>query len=275
MSTHWFLVWVPSAKEERRSRSRTGSSSPRQQRCKKISLIPSFKDKCYNCCNFRSVSDLSKEDAETQSESVVEQKSPKNSLQMTTRSDDVDIVDLEKTDDNQANQHNDQLKQRVPNEEETTEELGKEKLFLVTKISEEQNCDSAEKSPSNSSILVEIEDSMEETQSLLGKTEKPEREKKKKGVTLNVAPLATGEIDSESMPATPRTEVSTINSKEQVPLLEWEPKEEEVKSLLRNRKVEPVHVVSTVDGTKTQISFCVPFDQVRARSMKFDLKMLW
>ena len=30
---------------------------------------------------------------------------------------------------------------------------------------------------------------------------------------------------------------------EQVPLLEWEPKEEEVKSLLRNRKVEPDHVV--------------------------------
>ena len=51
--------------------------------------------------------------------------------------------------------------------------------------------------------------------------------------------------------------------KEQVPLLEWEPKEEEVKNLLKSWKVEPVHVVRTVDGTKTQISFCVPFDQVR------------
>ena len=208
---------------------------------KKIkSLYPSHL--FYNCCSFRSVSDLSN-DAETQSEAKGEQKSPKHSLQMTTKSDEVDIVDLEETNDNQANQHNDHSKQRVANEEETTEELGKEKLFLVTKISEEKNCDSAEKSPSNSSIEVDMEDTMEETQSLLGKTEKPEREKKKKGVTLNVAPLATGEVDSESMPATPRTEVSTINSKEQVPLLEWEPKEEEVKSLLRNRKVERVHVV--------------------------------
>ena len=183
----------------------------------------------------------------------VEQKSPK----MTTKSDDV-----EETNDTQANQDNEHLKESLSNEKKATEELGKEKLFRVTKI-EEQNCDlkvndSAGKSPSNSSI-EDIEDTTE-TQSLLEKTEKP----KKKGVTLNVAPLATGEVDSESMPATPRTEVSTINSKEQVPLLEWEPKEEEVKSLLRNRKVEPVHVVSTVDGAKTQISFCVPFDQVRA-----------
>ena len=176
---------------------------------------------------------------------------------MATKSDDV-----EETNDTQANQDNEHLKESLSNEKKATEELGKEKLFRVTKI-EEQNCDlkvndSAGKSPSNSSI-EDIEDTTE-TQSLLEKTEKP----KKKGVTLNVAPLATGEVDSESMPATPRTEVSTINSKEQVPLLEWEPKEEEVKSLLRNRKVEPVHVVSTVDGAKTQISFCVPFDQVRA-----------
>ena len=185
----------------------------------------------------------------------MEQKSPK----MATKSDD-----LEETNDTQANEDDEHLKERLSKEEKTTEELGKEKLFRVTKISdEEQNCDlkvndSAGKSPSNSSI-EDIEDTTE-TQSLLEKTEKP----KKKGVTLNVAPLATGEVDSESMPATPRTEVSTINSKEQVPLLEWEPKEEEVKSLLRNRKVEPVHVVSTVDGAKTQISFCVPFDQVKA-----------
>ena len=195
-----------------------------------------------------------------------EQKSPKQSSQTTTKSDDV-----EETNDNQADHHKDQLKERHSNEEEeTTEELGKEtqKLFHVTKISEEQNCEvkvneSAEKSPSNGSI-EDIEYTMDETQSLLDKTEKAEPKKKKKGVTLNVAPLATGEVDSESMPATPRTEVSTINSKEQVPLLEWEPKEEEVKSLLRKHKVEPVHVVSTVDGAKTQISFCVPFDQVRA-----------
>ena len=38
----------------------------------------------------------------------------------------------------------------------------------------------------------------------------------------------------------------------------------DVIGLLRKHKVEPVHVVSTVDGAKTQISFCVPFDQVRA-----------
>jgi len=249
MSTHWFLVWVPSAREERRSRSRTGSSSPRVQ---------------------RSVSDPCK-DAETQSEAVVEdeQTSPNKSFQITRKSDDV-----EETNDDQAVEDKDQLKERLSNEEETTEELGKEtqKLFHVTKISEEQNCEvkvneSAEKSPSNGS-MEDIEDTMDETQSLLDKTEKTEPKKKKKGVTLNVAPLATGEVDSESMPATPRTEVSTINSKEQVPLLEWEPKEEEVKSLLRKHKVEPVHVVSTVDGAKTQISFCVPFDQVEGLSLE-------
>ena len=232
-----------------------------------ISPIPSVKGYIfYACSSFRSVSDPCK-DAETQSEAVVEdeQTSPNKSFQITRKSDDV-----EETNDDQAVEDKDQLKERLSNEEETTEELGKEtqKLFHVTKISEEQNCEvkvneSAEKSPSNGSI-EDIEDTMDETQSLLDKTEKTEPKKKKKGVTLNVAPLATGEVDSESMPATPRTEVSTINSKEQVPLLEWEPKEEEVKSLLRKHKVEPVHVVSTVDGAKTQISFCVPFDQVRA-----------
>ena len=136
----------------------------------------------------------------------------------------------------------------------------------MTKVTEEQDFEvktngSAEKDSASNS---DIEDTTEETQSLLNKTDKQKSGKKKKEVTLNVAPLATGEVDSLSMPATPRTEVSTVSSKEQVPLLEWEPKEEEVKSLLRKHKVEPVHVVSTVDGAKTQISFCVPFDQVRA-----------
>ena len=269
MSTHWFLVWVPSAREERRSRSRTGSSSPGQQRYQKRPNLSNSSIKgyiFYACSSFRSVSHPCK-DAETQSEAVVEdeQTSPNKSFQITRKSDDV-----EETNGDQAVEDKDQLKERLSNEEETTEELGKEtqKLFHVTKISEEQNCEvkvneSAEKSPSNGSI-EDTEYTMDETQSLLDKTEKAEPKKKKKGVTLNVAPLATGEVDSESMPATPRTEVSTINSKEQVPLLEWEPKEEEVKSLLRKHKVEPVHVVSTVDGAKTQISFCVPFDQVSA-----------
>ena len=188
--------------------------------------------------SLRSVSDLSK-DAETQSEAAVgiKEKSRKNSLQITPISGDGAVA--EETEDNQSNQQNDQLKQRVPNEEETTEEVGKEKLFLVTKISEEQH-DSSEEDPSIRSIESDSEDITEENQSLLDKTEKAEPEaRKKKGVRLNVAPLATGELDSESMPATPRTDVgSTINSKEQVPLLEWEPKEEEVKSLLRNRKVK-------------------------------------
>ena len=218
----------------------------------------------YVSCSLRSVSDLSK-DVETQSAAAVEikEKSPKNSSQITPISGD---AVAEETKDNQSNQHIDQLKQRAPNEEETTEEVGKEKLFLVTKISEEQH-DSSEEDPSIRSIESDSGDTTEEeSQSLLEKTERKQEPeaRKKKGVRLNVAPLATGELDSESMPATPRTDVgSTINSKEQVPLLEWEPKEEEVKSLLRNRKVEPVHIVSTVDGAKTQISFCVPFDQVR------------
>ena len=214
---------------------------------KRSNLFPPFIQGCFSYVypSLRSVSDLSK-DAEIQSDAAVkvEQKSPKNSVQLTTKSGD---AIAEETKDNQANQQNDLFKQRVPNEEETTEELGKEKLFLVTKISEEQH-DSSEEDPSIRSIESDdIEDTTEEeSQSLLDKTEKkaePEA-RKKKGVRLNVAPLATGELDSESMPATPRTDVgSTINSKEQVPLLEWEPKEEEVKSLLRNRKVEPVHVV--------------------------------
>ena len=140
-----------------------------------------------------------------------------------------------------------------------------QKSFQVTKVTEEQDFEvktngSAEKDSASNS---DIEDTTEETQSLLNKTEKQKSGKKKKEVTLNVAPLATGEVDSLSMPATPRTEVSTVSSKEQVPLLEWEPKEEEVKNLLKKRKVEPVHIVRTVDGSKTQISFSVPFDQVR------------
>ena len=200
------------------------------------------------------------------------EKSPKQSLQMTNTSDDV-------TKDTNDNQDKDQLKQPISIEGETIEVVRKssQKPFIVTKISEEENCeekikDSFENDPSTKVI----EDTSDETQSLLDKTEEEEEpEKKKKGVTLNVAPLATGELDTESMPATPRDPTINskeqvdifirinINLKEQVPLLEWEPKEEEVKNLLKSWKVEPVHVVRTVDGTKTQISFCVPFDQVR------------
>ena len=105
-------------------------------------------------------------------------------------------------------------------EGETIEVVRKssQKPFIVTKISEEDNCeektkDSLEKDPSTE--VIDIEDTNDETQSLLDKTEEEEvPEKKKKGVTLNVAPLATGELDTESMPATPRD--PTINSKEQV-----------------------------------------------------------
>ena len=184
--------------------------------------------------------------------------------------------------DTNDNQDKDQLKQTISIEGETIEVVRKssQKPFIVTKISEEANCeektkDSFENDPSTE--VIDIEDTNDdETQSLLDKTEEEEvPEKKKKGVTLNVAPLATGEVDTESMPATPRDPTINskeqvdifirinINLKEQVPLLEWEPKEEEVKNLLKSWKVEPVHVVRTVDGTKTQISFCVPFDQVR------------
>ena len=184
--------------------------------------------------------------------------------------------------DTNDNQDKDQLKQTISIEGETIEVVRKssQKPFIVTKISEEENCeekikDSFENDPSTE--VIDIEDTNDdETQSLLDKTEEEEvPEKKKKGVTLNVAPLATGEVDTESMPATPRDPTINskeqvdifirinINLKEQVPLLEWEPKEEEVKNLLKSWKVEPVHVVRTVDGTKTQISFCVPFDQVR------------
>ena len=141
------------------------------------------------------------------------EKSPKQSLQMTNTSDDV-------TKDTNDNQDKDQLNQTNSIEGETIEVVRKssQKPFIVTKISEEDNCeektkDSFENDPSTE--VIDIEDTNEETQSLLDKTEEEEvPEKKKKGVTLNVAPLATGELDTESMPATPRD--PTINSKEQV-----------------------------------------------------------
>ena len=142
------------------------------------------------------------------------EKSPKQSLQMTNTSDDV-------TKDTNDNQDKDQLKQTNSIEGETIEVVRKssQKPFIVTKISEEDNCeektkDSFENDPSTE--VIDIEDTNDdETQSLLDKTEEEEEpEKKKKGVTLNVAPLATGELDTESMPATPRD--PTINSKEQV-----------------------------------------------------------
>ena len=139
-------------------------------------------------------------------------KSPKQSLQVTNTSD--------VTKDTNDNQDKDQLKQPISIEGETIEVVRKssQKPFIVTKISEEDNCeektkDSFEKDPSTE--VIDIEDTNDETQSLLDKTEEEEvPEKKKKGVTLNVAPLATGEVDTVSMPATPRD--PTINSKEQV-----------------------------------------------------------
>ena len=140
-------------------------------------------------------------------------KSPKQSLQVTNTSD--------VTKDTNDNQDKDQLKQTISIEGETieVERKSSQKPFIVTKISEEDNCeekikDSFEKDPSTE--VIDIEDTNDdETQSLLDKTEEEEvPEKKKKGVTLNVAPLATGELDTESMPATPRD--PTINSKEQV-----------------------------------------------------------
>ena len=140
------------------------------------------------------------------------EKSPKQSLQVTNTSD--------VTKDTNDNQDKDQLNQTNSIEGETIEVVRKssQKPFIVTKISEEENCeekikDSFENDPSTE--VIDIEDTNEETQSLLDKTEEEEvPEKKKKGVTLNVAPLATGELDTESMPATPRD--PTINSKEQV-----------------------------------------------------------
>ena len=141
------------------------------------------------------------------------EKSPKQSLQVTNTSD--------VTKDTNDNQDKDQLKQANSSEGETIEVVRKssQKPFIVTKISEEENCeekvkDSFEKDPSTTEV-IDIEDTNDETQSLLDKIEEEEvPEKKKKGVTLNVAPLATGEVDTESMPATPRD--PTINSKEQV-----------------------------------------------------------
>ena len=140
------------------------------------------------------------------------EKSPKQSLQVTNTSD--------VTQDTNDNQDKGQLNQTNSIEGETIEVVRKssQKPFIVTKISEEENCeektkDSFEKDPSTE--VIDIEDTNDETQSLLDKTEEEEvPEKKKKGVTLNVAPLATGELDTESMPATPRD--PTINSKEQV-----------------------------------------------------------
>ena len=153
-------------------------------------------------------------DSESQPTTTEEdgEKSPKQSLQVTNTSD--------VTKDTNDNQDRDQLKQTNSIEGETIEVVRKssQKPFIVTKISEEDNCeekikDSFENDPSTE--VIDIEDTNDETQSLLDKTEEEEvPEKKKKGVTLNVAPLATGELDTESMPATPRD--PTINSKEQV-----------------------------------------------------------
>ena len=154
-------------------------------------------------------------DSESQPKTTEEdgKKSPKQSLQVTNTSD--------VTKDTNDNQFKDQLEQPNSIEGETIEVVRKssQKPFIVTKISEEENCeekvkDSFENDPSTE--VIDIEDKNDdETQSLLDKTEEEEvPEKKKKGVTLNVAPLATGELDTESMPATPRD--PTINSKEQV-----------------------------------------------------------
>jgi hypothetical protein len=51
-------------------------------------------------------------------------------------------------------------------------------------------------------------------------------------------------------------------------LLEDHVMEEEVLELLVRNKVAPVHVVRTVDETKTQISFCVPFEQVEGLALE-------
>ena len=143
---------------------------------------------------------------------TTEENGKKQSLEMTNASD--------VTKDTNDNQDKGQLNQTNSIEGETIEVVRKssQKPFIVTKISEEENCeekikDSFENDPSTE--VIDIEDTNDETQSLLDKTEEEEvPEKKKKGVTLNVAPLATGELDTESMPATPRD--PTINSKEQV-----------------------------------------------------------
>lgn len=54
----------------------------------------------------------------------------------------------------------------------------------------------------------------------------------------------------------------TICSKELDFLVEQNSLEERVSGFLATQKIGTVHVVQTVDKKKTQISFCIPFDQV-------------
>ena len=100
-------------------------------------------------------------------------KSPKQSLEMTNTSD--------VTRDTYDNQDKDQLKQPNSIEGETIEVVRKssQKPFIVTKISEEDNCEekikgSFENDPSTE--VIDIEDTNDdETQSLLDKTEEEAR----------------------------------------------------------------------------------------------------
>jgi len=44
--------------------------------------------------------------------------------------------------------------------------------------------------------------------------------------------------------------------------LEWEPLEDIVKKVITNKKTSSPHIVQSADNTQTQISFCVPFEEV-------------
>ena len=93
----------------------------------------------------------------------------------------------------------------------------------------------------------------------------PLLEDTKKRVTIE-APIAQEEGGTPVTPVTEATE-ATLYSQKQIPFLPWEPKEDEVKQFLKRRKIEPVYSVTTVDQAMSQISFCVPFEEVEELSL--------
>ena len=93
--------------------------------------------------------------------------------------------------------------------------------------------------------------------------------------------LATGNPGNETINATLpiMTQNSTLEENsvhEQTlhskPFLEWEPMEDITKNVILRRNISSLHIIQSTDKTQTQISFCVPFEDVE--KLLLDLQTL-
>ena len=214
MASHWFLVWVPSAKEERLERER-------KSRDRSVSF------------GVERVEDSSTKNTENGSEDI-----------------------------NVKNGENIELNENFIEQNGTTDK------FKVTKI-EEEHAALTNQSEERTSKVSEYE----EDKKLLGEEGDGDDEEVQLRSTLTREDSDCSN-SQESNPPQSLSEPSTdplyqksVCSKELEPLLDWSPLEEVVRKFLASRVAGTVHVVRTVDGSKTQLSFCVTFDQVEDLSL--------